>query len=68
MEKIKAFFANKITKVVELVVLALVSAGLIIGGVETEAVSKVPGVVGGIITAIAALAAFISGLVKKEEK
>lgn len=64
-EKIKAFFDNKITKIVEFVLLALAAAGLIIGGVAAADVSSTVTLVEGVIVAIAALAAFISSLVKK---
>ena len=64
-EKIKAFFDNKITKIVEFVLLALAAAGLIIGGVAAADVSSTVTLVEGVIVAIAALAAFISNLVKK---
>ena len=64
-EKIKAFFDNKITKIVEFVLLALAAAGLIIGGVAAADVSSTVTLVEGVIVAIGALAAFISSLVKK---
>ena len=64
-EKIKAFFDNKITKIVEFVLLAVSAAGLIIGGVAAADVSSTVTLVEGVIVAIAALAAFISSLVKK---
>lgn len=64
-EKIKAFFDNKITKIVEFVLLALAAAGLIIGGVAAADVSKTVTLVEGVIVAITAVAAFISSLVKK---
>jgi len=66
-EKIKAFFDNKITKIVEFVLLAVSAAGLIIGGVAAADVSSTVTLVEGVIVAIAALAAFISSLVKKGE-
>lgn len=65
VEKIKAFFANSKVKVAEFVVLIAVSAGLIVGGVETEAIAKVPVLVAGVITGIAGIAAFISSVIKK---
>lgn len=64
-EKIKAFFDNKITKIVEFVLLAVSAAGLIIGGVAAADVSSTVTLVEGVIVAIGALAAFISSLVKK---
>lgn len=65
MEKIKAFFASKKVKTVELCVFIAVSAGLIIGGVETEAIAKIPGLVAGVLTGIAGIAAYISSIIKK---
>jgi hypothetical protein len=65
VEKIKTFFANSKVKVAEFVVLIAVSAGLIVGGVETEAIATVPGLVAGVITGIAGIAAFISSVIKK---
>lgn len=64
-EKIKAFFDNKITKIVEFVLLAVSAAGLIIGGVAAADVSSTVTLVEGVIVAIGTLAAFISSLVKK---
>lgn len=65
MDKIKAFFANAKVKTAEFIVLIAVSAGLIVGGVETEAIATVPGLVAGVLTGIAGIAAFISTLVNK---
>ena len=67
MEKIKAFFQNKIVKIVEGVVIALASAGLIIGGVEAETIAKMPVVVLGVITAVEAVITLIQGLFTKSE-
>lgn len=62
MDKIKAFFDNKITKIVEGVVIALASAGLIIGGVTVDEIKTLPTVTMGVITAIEALITIIQGL------
>ena len=64
MDKIKAFFNNKIVKIVEFVLLALSATGLIFGGVTSADVSSVVTLTEGVIVAVAALAAFISNLVK----
>lgn len=64
MDKIKAFFNNKVTKIVEFVLLALSAAGLIFGGVTSAGISSVVKLTEGVIVAVATLAAFISNLVK----
>lgn len=64
MDKIKAFFNNKVTKIVEFVLLALSAAGLIFGGVTSAGISSVVTLTEGVIVAVATLAAFISNLVK----
>ena len=64
MDKIKAFFNNKVTKVVEFVLLALSAAGLIFGGVTSADISSVVTLTEGVIVAVATLAAFVSNLVK----
>lgn len=67
MEKIKAFFQNKITKIVSWVVLALSACSLIVGGISAENVSAGVVLVAGIISAIAALVAFITSQIKSKE-
>ena len=64
MDKIKAFFNNKVTKIVEFVLLALSAAGLTFGGVTSADISSVVTLTEGVIVAVATLAAFISNLVK----
>lgn len=66
MDKIKAFFEKKVVKIVEAVVIAVASAGLIIGGITVETVAKIPAVTGGIIVAIEALITFIQAITTKE--
>lgn len=65
MDKIKAFFENKITKTVEFILIALCCGGLIFAGVTVEEVAKVPALVAGILGAISALITFITSIVKK---
>ena len=62
----KDFFNNKVVKVVCWVVLALVSAVLILGGITPVEIGKGVELVGGIVTAIGVLIIFISGKTKKE--
>ena len=47
MDKIKAFFNNKITKTVEFILIAICCGGLIFAGVTVEEVAKVPALVAG---------------------
>lgn len=65
LEKIKAFFNNKITKTVEFILIAICCGGLIFAGVTVEEVAKVPALVAGILGAISALITFITSIVKK---
>ena len=65
MDKIKAFFDNKITKTVEFILIAICCGGLIFTGVTVEEVAKVPALVAGILGAISALITFITSIVKK---
>ena len=65
LEKIKAFFNNKITKTVEFILIAICCGGLIFAGVTIEEVAKVPALVAGILGAISALITFITSIVKK---
>lgn len=65
-EKIKAFFENKITKIVCWVVLALDCVGLIIGGAVAEDINTAVVLTSGIVAAVAALVAFISSMIHKE--
>ena len=65
MDKIKAFFDNKIVKIVAWVFLAVSSVVLILGGVSVVDIGKGIELVGGIITAVGALIIFISNLVNK---
>jgi len=65
MDKIKAFFDNKITKTVEFILIAICCGGLIFAGVTVGEVAKVPALVSGILGAISALIMFIKGIVSK---
>ena len=65
MDKIKAFFNNKITKTVEFILIAICCGGLIFAGVTVEEVAKVPALVAGILGTISALITFITSIVKK---
>lgn len=64
---IKEFFEKKIVKIIEGVVIAAASAGLITGGVEVETLAKIPTLIMGIITAIEAIVTLIQGFTTKKE-
>lgn len=61
MNKIKEFFENKIVKIVEGVIIALASTGLILGGVAADTVAKIPVLSLGIVTAVEAVITLIQG-------
>ena len=63
MDKIKAFFQSKVTKIVSWVVLIVAAVFLIIGGATTETISGGIALAAGVVSAVAALIAFISGKV-----
>ena len=62
------FLNKKVVKIVEAVVMALCSAGLMIGGVSGEAVAEIPSLVVGILTAVTALVTFIQGMAQKKKQ
>lgn len=64
MDKIKAFFNNKVTKIVAWSVLALDVVVLILGGATTEVISSGVALVAGIVAAVAAFVAFIASKIK----
>lgn len=66
MDKIKAFFQSKVTKIVAWVILALDVICLILGGVTTTQISDGVVLTAAIVAAIAALIAFIAERIKKE--
>lgn len=65
MDKIKAFFNNKIVKIVAWVILALDVVLLILGGTSVAEIGKGVELVAGIVSAVALLVAFIASLVNK---
>ena len=65
MDKIKAFFQNKIVKIVCWVILALDVVLLILGGTSVAEIGKGVELVAGIISAVALFIAFIASLVNK---
>ena len=67
MDKIKAFFSNKVTKIVAWVVLALAVVVLILGGATQEVITGGVVLVVGIVTAVAGFITFIANAIKKDE-
>jgi lipopolysaccharide export LptBFGC system permease protein LptF len=67
MDKIKAFFQSKVTKIVAWVVLAICAVILIIGGATADSIASGVALVAGIVTAVAALVAFIAGQVSAKK-
>ena len=65
LEKIKAFFKNKVTITVEFILIGICCAGLIFAGVTVEQIAKVPALVAGILGAISALIIYITSILKK---
>jgi len=65
MDKIKAFFNNKIVKIVAWVILALDVVMLILGGASVAEIGKGVELVAGIVSAVALLVAFIASKVNK---
>ena len=65
MDKIKAFFNNKITKTVEFILIEICCCGLIFAGVTVEQIAKVPAMVAGILGAISAFIIYITTIAKK---
>ena len=68
MEKIKAFFSNKVVKIVAWVVLALAVIVLILGGATQETITGGVVLVVAIVAAVAAFISYITSNVKKDKK
>ena len=67
MDKIKAFFSNKVTKIVAWVVLALAVVVLILGGATQEVITGGVVLVVGIVAAVSGFITFIANAIKKDE-
>ena len=65
LEKIKAFFNNKITITVEFILIALCCVGLAIAGITVEEIAKVPALVFAILGGLSALIIYIKSMLKK---
>jgi hypothetical protein len=66
MDKIKAFFQNKIVKAVSWIVMLIAAAILVIGGVTEGDINSTIKLVVGILGILGELIVFISGKIKKE--
>ena len=66
MDKIKAFFQNKIVKIFAWVILALDVVALIVGGATKDEITNGIALTIGIIGAVTALIAFIGSVIVKE--
>jgi hypothetical protein len=64
MDKLKAFFQNKTTKIVLMSICAVSAGGLIVGGMTTESINGLIVAVGVVISAISALIAYIASKIK----
>lgn len=62
IEKIKAFFANKIVITVEFALIALCCVGLAFAGITAEEIAKVPALVVAILAGVSALVAYIKSM------
>lgn len=67
MDKIKSFFSNKWTVLVEGIVIALSATGLILAGKDIIDIQQIPAGALGVVTAVEALITIIQGLFKKSE-
>jgi hypothetical protein len=63
--KIKEFFEKKSVKIVEGIVVAVASGGLIYGGASAESIAKIPTLAVGVFTAIEAVITLIQGFTTK---
>lgn len=68
MDKIKAFFNNKIVKIVSWIILALDVVVLILGGASVAEIGKGVELVAGIVSAVALLVVFIASKIGNKGK
>ena len=67
MDKIKAFFSNKIVQIVAWILLAVSTLVLILGGASAEDIAKVPTFVVGIMEAVALFIVFIKKMLQAKD-
>ena len=64
MNKIKAFFNNKVVQIVAWILLAISTLVLILGGVSAGAIAKVAKFIVGIVDAVALVIVFIKKMLQ----
>lgn len=67
MNKIKAFFNNKVVQIVAWILLAVSTLVLILGGVSAGDIAKVPTFVLGIVEAVALFIIFIKKMLQAKD-
>lgn len=67
MDKIKAFFSNKVVQIVAWILLAVSTLVLILGGVSAGDIAKVPTFVVGIVEAVAMFIVFIKKMLQAKD-
>lgn len=67
MNKIKAFFNNKVVQIVAWILLAISALVLIIGGVSAGDIAKVPTFIVGIVNAVALFIIFIKKMLQAKD-
>ena len=67
MNKIKAFFNNKVVQIVAWVLLAISTLVLILGGVSAGDIDKVPTFIVGIVDAVALFIVFIKKMLQAKD-
>lgn len=67
MNKIKAFFNNKVVQIVAWILLAISTLVLILGGVSAVDIAKVPTFVVGTVDAIALFIVFIKKMLQAKD-
>lgn len=67
MNKIKAFFNNKVVQIVAWILLAISTLVLILGGVSAGDIAKVPTFIVGIVDAVALFIIFIKKMLQAKD-
>lgn len=67
MDKIKAFFNNKVVQIVAWILLAVSALVLILGGVSAGDIAKVPTFIVGIVEAVALFIIFIKKMLQAKD-
>lgn len=67
MNKIKAFFNNKVVQIIAWILLAVSTLVLILGGVSAGDIAKVPTFIVGIVEAVALFIVFIKKMLQAKD-